>query len=977
MLWDDGGVTIGDQGAGQPDRASEQPRRTDQTVGLRLLGAFEIAVNGRPLIVRGRQRTALAVLAVNANRAVPVRTLAGHLWPDQDRKDSRNGVQWLVTQLRRRVGADLIETTPNGYRLRADATTLDILRFRDLLTEAQSAREAADPGAERRSLQSALRLWRGEPFHDCGSPMLAKTAAPALVEAWLDALERRIDLDLSDGRHGQVIDELYELVGRYPLRETLWERLMLALHFCGRRSDALAAFRTADAISRDKLGLDVNQRLADLHQAILTNDPSLGRPTNSTPASGDAREPDAPHVPRQLPAASATFVGRTEALAALDSLIAEQPTTGSTETTAARRVGVVAIDGTGGVGKTALALHWAHRVKAAFPDGQIFVNLRGYGAGEPLEPLDALDMMLRSLEVPENQIPVDPDGRAARLRSELADRRMLVVLDNVRDSGQVEPLLPGANSLVIVTSRRQLGELAVRVGARRISLDLLPSSEALTLFSTVAGETRVKAEPAAAAAIVTLCARLPLAVRLAAEYAARHPDWSLVDLRASLSQTHDRLENLSVEADQGTNLHAVFGWSYAALDTEAAAMFDALGLHPGSDISLGAAASLGGFSLADARARLVKLMSASLVEQRRSGRFEMHDLLHEYAAGKAMPPAVDRSAAIGRLFSWYVHTAVNARDRLTNVDHGLAIPARVDDRVYPENFDTDEAAIDWFGTERKTIVALVQSPRTSGEHRSAVILFLFSWNYFYQRAYWNDLRLLGESALRSARMVADKFLEAKCLNALNTSYLKLGAPDRAIEVSLRALALFKEVGSTHGQMLSLMNLGATYVDAKQFGAAEEVLNEALSFGDDVDQHLHGMILLNLAEAQLGLRDLAAALDCAKAATELFRKLDNRSATAYAMDALAMVHAATDNHSAAIRTFRDAVNIADETETSALRVSTRVKLGKQLAAAGDLTQAVATWREAEKICLDRADGTADAISSLIVAAEQHGENAEYK
>ncbi|WP_279582905.1 NB-ARC domain-containing protein [Fodinicola feengrottensis] len=366
--------------------------------------------------------------------------------------------------------------------------------------------------------------------------------------------------------------------------------------------------------------------------------------------------------PRQLPSDIAGFAGRADHLATLDALI--QPVAGRTPSA----VVISAIDGAAGIGKTALAVHWAHRVSDRFPDGQLYLNLRGFGPGAPVPAADALDTALRSLNVPADRIPADLDARAAAFRSELAGRRLLILLDNARDSDHVRPLLPGSDSLVLITSRRQLRGLTAREGAQRITVGQLTTPEALSLslLSAAVGAERVAREPAAAAGIVELCDRLPLTVRLAAEPAARHPSRPLGDLLSDLHHQRHRLDTFALD-DAPTDLRAVFSWSYQALAAPAALLFALLGLHPGNDVSIGAAAALAGLDNRRAAALMDELVSTSMLERRSADRYEFHDLLREYAREVAETELTDRdrSAAIDRLLDWYVHTAANARERLS------------------------------------------------------------------------------------------------------------------------------------------------------------------------------------------------------------------------------------------------------------------------------------------------------------------------
>ncbi|MEU3764807.1 BTAD domain-containing putative transcriptional regulator [Amycolatopsis keratiniphila] len=898
---------------------------------IRVLGPFEVETVAGPVDVRGRQRVLLAALAFSANQVVPWWKLIDQVWGEESPLDVRNGLQTLVSRLRRSLGAHVIETSEGGYLLRADATQLDVLALRELVESAAVAAREGDTDREYALLASAVRLWRGDPLEDVASPGLREEAGPKVAELWFAARERMLDVDLERGRGPEVIAELRELIARHQLRESLWARLMLALHRAGRRAEALDAYRQVAELVRERLGLDVGRAVADLHQAILLDDEAL---VVEQPAK----------VPRQLPGDVRGFVGRGDELAGLDRLVSGAD---------GQPVVICAVDGAAGIGKTTLAVHWAHQVVPRFPDGQLYLNLRGYGPEVPVDPADALDVLLRSLGVPPERIPADVEERAALWRTESAVRRMLVVLDNARDSAQVRPLLPSGGS-VVVTSRRKLRGLSAREGARHLTLGLLSPAEGLELFTEQVGHGRVAAEPDAATAIVELCARLPLALRLAADHAARHPEWPLSALRDELAGQRG-LEVLSVEDDRDTDLRSLFDWSYDVLDARAAAVFAVLGLFPGDTIGRHAVAALAAIPTAEAGAALGRLAEVSMLQQRLPDRFELHDLLRQYARDKAatLPGA---SAAIERLAAHYVHTAEQARGHLSGLPHRMPIdPAGPGVPVV--DFADHRCAVAWFDREIDTIARFVLGVDEHGLHLQATVLFQLSWQYLYLRGQWRRMVAMGEAAIRSATATGDRFLTAKCYNGVGTGYGRVGDREKQIFCCHTALEVFRELGDLAEQGTSLLNLGSALNGGRRFAEAVEPLREAVrlyeSVGDDLSS---AMALNNLADTFVGLGRFEEASGPAQRALDTFREGKEPSRIVAGLETIAAVQAGSGDHQAAAATFQEAIDLVDDTYVTRSAVPLRVGLGHALLALGDVDQARRVWQEAYDRCLRDGDQT---------------------
>jgi tetratricopeptide (TPR) repeat protein len=727
---------------------------------------------------------------------------------------------------------------------------------------------------------------------------------------------------------------------------------MVALYRSGRQADALTQFERTRRLLADELGVDPGTGLQQLYQRILTSDLE-GPPAPMDPVT---------LTPRQLPSDIRGFVGRHGDIAGLDKIMGD---VGGAPNGSVPIV-ISAIDGSAGIGKTALAVHWAHHVKHHFPDGQLYLNLRGYGPGEPVTSGAALAAMLRSLDVAGDRIPAGVDERSALLRSTLAARRMLILLDNAQDSDQVRPLLPGSDALVIVTSRRKLHSLSVRDGARHLTLNLLSHPEALELFAEAIGTDRIGREPAEAVAIIELCARLPLALRLAAERANRQPTTPLRELVAELTDQRGRLATLSIEGSPDTDLRSVFAWSYAALEPEAARMFDFLGLHPGNGISVSAAAALAGVPPEQAAATLEQLTNASMLEQRFRGRFEMHDLLREYASDHAERHAGEHSAARGRLLQWYVHTAANARAQLTEAPHRLPIAPNPPEGITPEQFAGYQAGLEWFDAEQDAIVEIALSAGDHGHGEGAAVLGQLSWHYLYLRGLWQQLLVVGESTAEYASAIGNLLLEAKIRNGLSVPYGKLpGFAHEEIETSRQALSIFERLDDLRGQAGCLLNLGVTTSAVERFAEAREHLERARDlYEKDGDRLYSAFALNNLAIVYRSLDRLDDALHCARQAVDYLQGCAEPFRLVQALVTIADVYAAGADHHAAAQSYRDALAVADRIGNTYQLIPLRIDLGKQLSAAGSQNEAIGVWQEAYQICLERDDPAAEEIQRLL-------------
>jgi DNA-binding SARP family transcriptional activator len=604
--------------------------------------------HGEVRIAKAQQRCVLAMLLLDAGRVVPLDRITGALWEgDGAPRTARNGVQRAVSDLRRMLAADpdvRLCYQAAGYVLEVDPARIDLHRFRELVVR---AREADDGDGRAAALRQALDLWRGEPLADVTAPELA-VVKQALVEERLSVLEESLDWEVRTGRHAAVVPELRLLVAAHPWRERLHGLLMLALYREGRPAEALQVFHDVRQAFSAETGTDPGPELRRLFHLVLRNDPELDAPAVTTPIAV-APGASAAVVPRQLPAPPKGFTGRDRELAALDREAGPDGT-----------LVLSAIGGPGGIGKTWLALHWAHRHADRFPDGQLFVDLRGFSQeGSPLTPAAAVRGFLEALGIAPRSIPADLDARVRLFRSLVADRRMLIVVDNARSSDQVVPLLPGSPlCTVVVTSRNRLTDLVTRHGAQPLRLDVLTEQESRQVLVSRLGEDRVAAEPAAVGELLACCGGFPLALAIVAGRAAAHPDFPLAAPAAELRDVATRLAVLD-DDDPASSLPAVLSWSHDTLTDEQARVFALLGVAAGVDLDLPAAASLVGRTTPATRSVLHALEDKHLVQQKAPGQWRMHHLIKLHAAELAHRnlAEADRDAAHGRLVDFYLHAA--------------------------------------------------------------------------------------------------------------------------------------------------------------------------------------------------------------------------------------------------------------------------------------------------------------------------------
>ncbi|MDC2952978.1 BTAD domain-containing putative transcriptional regulator [Streptomyces gilvifuscus] len=858
-----------------------------------------------------QQRAVLALLLLRRGRAVGVGELVDGIWGADPPTAAVSVLRTYVSRLRRLLEPErpadgsprLVVSLGDGYALRTDAVVSDLDRFEDLVARAGAQHTEGDDPAAVELLREALDLWQGTPLAGVPGPR-AEAERRHLEERRLAALESRLRIELDLGQHARVLPELTALYEAHPLREALCELLVLALYRGGRRAEALAVYDRTRRTLVDELGIEPGPSLLAVRAGLLAN--SGSGPPEATDvddrfdvvdegdggglADGTGEGQGGPGLPvsavrpSQLPTDLATFTGRR---AQLDGAAALLPDRGHPQTSV---IGL--ISGMAGAGKTTLAVHWAHRIAHRFPDGSLYVNLRGYDpSGSRMSPGDAIETFLVALGVAQQAVPEELEARAALYRGVLADRRVLIVLDNAGDSEQVTPLLPAApGCLVIVTSRSRLSGLVARHGAHPLALNPLSAEESLELLARRLGDARVDAEPEAARAIVALCAGLPLALSIVAARAALNPGFRLAGIAEELRQDHGSLDAFA-GGDAGTDARAVFSWSYHALSPEAAGLFRRLALHPGPDITVAAAAALAGVDRRRVRTPLTELTGASLLIERAPGRYVFHDLLRAYAAelSEAEDGEEVCGAALLRMHDHFLFTAHDASTVLDPFRESIPLPANTTDAT-PLRFNDRAEATAWLRTERYVLREIVAHAATHGfdthAWRTAAALDV----YFNRLGYWHDLLEINGAALRSARTL----------------------------------------GSVTGEAYSLCGLGVAHSQLNHAAQAQRYLEDALELFRSAD-HASGQARVHRGLAYLCNRTdrRPAALDHYARAIELYRSEDDRSGEAGVLNQVAWTYILLGEHEKALERCEEAVLFYQELGDPYGEASTQDTLGYAL------------------------------------------------
>lgn len=896
---------------------------------VRLLGPVELwGADGEIALGPPQQRLVLAALTVAPGEPVTVADLVARVWGDRRPGDARNVLQTHVSRLRGLLApaagisrTRVIRRSGDGYLLAVGPEQVDLCRARQLMADAR--RVAGDAGTGDREAGrlagQAVALRRGTPLAGLAGDWAAQARA-GIDREWLAWQVERCEGQLRLGAAATVVGPLSAMLADHPLDERLAELLMLALYRSGQQAEALRMYAGIRRRLVDELGDDPGARLQQLHQQVLRRDPDPDHPVpaggGAVPAGVPAPDQDAggstrPAAsaptgwvrPMQLPPDVTSFTGRTVELRKLDALL----DTGATS----RPVAVIsAVAGMAGVGKTALAIHWGHRLRDRFPDGQLYVDLRGYATGRPRSPASVLAKFLRSLAVAADRVPVDLDEAAALYRSLLADRTVLIVLDNAAGSDQVRPLLPGAGgSVVVVTSRARLSGLVVREGAYGLDLDVLPELESISLLSSLLGPDRATAELDAVAALARRCGHLPLALRVAA--ASTPTTGRIADQVARLAE-RGTLPMLGGSGEVEAAVPAVFDLSYDRLPEPTQRAFRLLGLMPGPDLTAQSLAALADTTPAQAEAWLAELAQASLVKPSAPGRYTCHDLLREYAVSRvrAEDAQADRRAALGRLFQFCLGAADAASRLLYPFMVRLPPAGSSGPGLATVGFRTPAEAVAWLDAERLNLVAATEHAAVAGEPEMAWRIADTVRAYLFYGMHLPEGIAVAQAGLAAAESAGSRSGQAAARLQLATllCYGQDQYPD-AIEHARQAVALCRDSGWLDGQGAAHNLLGHACVHQGDLVAAVGHFEQAAELHQQTGSTIGlATVAHNLGSVHLDLGQLRQAAARTRQAAELIGPAGSPSARATALINLGQIHRLLGEFDLALECFRQAVEL---------------------------------------------------------------------
>jgi DNA-binding SARP family transcriptional activator/Tfp pilus assembly protein PilF len=942
---------------------------------VRLLGPLEISVGDRPLTLNGRQRALCTALLLNANRVVSVDRLVDLLWDEHPPVAAPARIRSLIAEIRRAIGPDaagLVVTRSPGYAFQIDPAQMDLAEFEQLFEAASKAAALRDWAEAIRCLDRALALWRGEPIPDLAD----LPERQRLAELRIAATEARLEAAVALGRLGESIAGLSRLVREHPHRERPHALLMQALHRDGRTAEALEVYATLRRALVETLGVEPSTRLSELHQQLLAG---------TLPEA--AEEPAL--VPRQLPAATTLFVGRAAELDRLDALHRAGETT-------------VVITGPAGAGKTTLALRWAHARAADFPDGQLFLDMRGFDGGEVMAAAEALPLLLQGLGCRPQDIPSTVDGQSARYRTLLAERRLLLVFDDVADAAQIRDLLPGtALTSTLVTSRTRLAGLAAARGARVVTCDVLTPGESVALIGRAVGAARAAAEPTAVARLAELCDHLPLALCVAASRIAEDDGQGGVGrLVAELSE-RGRLARLGAD---GTAVGSALDASYRTLAGTERAVLRSLGLAPGTGRSIAAIAAGAGRDEATTHDALRAAARLHLARPAGPGRFGWHDLIHEYAVQRlhAEEAEANRRAGLDRLLDHYLGTAVEAARASGWYEPGPPLwPAGSVAGARP--FPGPDAAHAWFDAEWEDIAVVLARVAETGPRRPAWLLVDALRDLLLSRRPAADYLRVAAVALRAAELDADLAGRAAMMAALGRAkwraadlpgaaadfagagrlaaaagwpageahavhgeglaLKRLGRLEEAQEHYRRAADLYRSVGDARAEAVSLNSLGAVLLTRGRLGEAEEALHRALPLTRRTDEHLRALMLSNLGTVSRERAEFATALSQLDEGLRAADACGSAYARALLLEIVGHVHADAGRPGQARSAFEESVALARRTENQAGLAASLAGLAGVDRDAGRLAEAEARLAEAHRVT-DRLGDAGPATQLLI-------------
>jgi DNA-binding SARP family transcriptional activator/tetratricopeptide (TPR) repeat protein len=892
-----------------------------------VLGPVEAHQDGRGVdLGPPRQRYVLGALLTDVNQVVAPDELASRIWGDNPPLRAVPTLQSYLSRLRSVLSCE-IHRRSGGYALEVDEDAVDLHRFRRF---SANARDTDDETAAA-MMSEALDCWRGPPLAGLDTPWAVRTREALQAERLTTELDY-YDVQLRRGEHAAVLTDLAARADVHPLDERLAHQLLLALYRSGRQAEALQRYEVVRLRLADELGADPGPALQQLHQQMLTAAPTLD--------IVDRPRATAIPVPRQLPAPPPVFTGRVRELAELDAALDPRNRAGGP-------TAISAVGGSGGIGKTCLALHWSYRHLDHFPDGQLYANLRGFDdEAEPLSPEVVIRTFLDGLGVGAEAIPGGLEAQAGLYRSLVAGKRMLVLLDNARDTDQIVPLLPGSPTcVVLVTSRQQLGGLIALHGARPLTLDVLGDPDAQDLLAGHLGHARLDREPDAVTDMLRACAGLPLALSIVAARASTRPTFPLAGVATELQDTAGRLDVLDAGHPRA-DLRTVFSSSYRALRPEAARLFRLLGLHPGPDVGMPAAASLAGVGVREVRSLLAELTRASLLTEHRPGRFVLHDLLRAYAAerGRLDDTEHERHDAVRRILDHYLHTGITATVLLTpprtRIDTDPPAPG-----VTPEVLTDVSQATRWFSTERAAILAAIRSAARTGFDTHAWQLEWTIGHYLDRHVHWHDYAAACETALAATRRLGSQHAEAIILRDLARAHTQLGAYADAQSRLDRALDLYRQLDDPNGAAAVHLAFGRLLEPQGRPTEALAHVRQALElYRATGDRRGQAYTLNGIGWCQAQLGNYAETIATAAEALRLAGEIEG-AAVAGMWHTLGYAHLCVGDHSRAIDCLERAVAAARDRPDVGLEAIALNRLGDAYHAAGDHAAARGNWHQA--------------------------------
>ncbi len=897
-----------------------------------------------------QQRAILALLLARAGAPVGMAELTDLLWPTDPPTSAANVVHRYIGMLRRVLEPDLptraagrwLVRQVGSYRLTVDADSLDLLKFRALAADARGLVAGGRTEDAVGRFTQALSLWRGP----CVPGVDVSTGAHA-VFAEIDRervvlAQEAADAALSVGRSRTVLAALREIAALYPLVEPLQARLMLALAASGYQAEALSTYRRISARLADELGIDPGAELRAAHQRVVRQQvgqqPTAQRPTPKAAASPVV-------LPAQLPPDLPMFTGRRCELSRLNSLLDSTML-------------ICAIDGIAGIGKTTFAVHWAHQLAERYPDGQLYVDLRGFDpSGSVLGPSKALRGFLDALGVAPQRIPDSLEAQAGLYRSLLKDRRVLILLDNARDVAQVRPLLPASpGCLVIITSRNQLSGLITTHAAHALTLDSFSVDESREVLTKRLGPQRLAEEASALDEIIRWCAGLPLAMAIVAARATIHPNMALAEIAAELRDARTRLDAFSADDDVAADLRAVFSWSYRLLSQSAGRLFRLLSVHAGPDISRNAAASLMGVRRREVRHLLAELTGARLLVEHYPGRYVAHDLVRVYAAelSAALDSDEERTEALGRLFDHYLGTAHVAQLMMRPI-YLPADPPPPRAGVTLEECGDPSSALSWFTDERQVLVSAVKhAAATTGLRHYAWDLALRQQQFHQLSSCYHDWAAIMRTALQTARDEQDLAAQARTHRSLAGAYHFLNRNDQAIEHLRRTCALFNQLGYRLEHGYVCVNFGMVRRELGEVDAAMRHYQDALVlFEEMANPKGRATAYEGMGWCEIKRGNHCVAVGLIEQAMRLYAEVDDINGTGGCWISLGQLRQSSDEHEAAIECFSKGIelfpqigNRADVAGCLLWRGDSRRALDDAEAARQDWQQALTIMEELE-------------------------------